>query len=95
MVVSAKDAGGGADAARVFLSEVVAGSGGADGRRAVIARTAPARFTELRPGWYQLCVARADGTGAAPGSPGAPACTFVGVTGSPKEQQAAVSLPAS
>ncbi len=95
LVVSAKAAGGGADSARVFLTEVGAGSGGADGRSATITRTAPARFTELRPGSYQLCVARADGTGAAPGAPGAPACTFVGVTESPKEQQAAVSLPAS
>lgn len=95
LVVAAKAQGAGADSARVFLTEVGADSGGANGRSAIVSRTEPARFTELRAGSYQLCLARADGTGAAPGSPGAPGCTFVGVTESPKEQSVTVTLPAS
>ncbi len=88
---------GSVDSVRVFLTEVQKGKdaqGGSNGRSQVLTRSAPARFSELAPGSYQICLVALGGK-AEPdaGKPTPPPCTYVGVTDGPAEQQVSVKLP--
>jgi Carboxypeptidase regulatory-like domain len=69
------------------------GGSGSSGRSLPLGRTEPARFTELVPGSYELCVLSTanppDGGTRPP-----PLCTYVAVAESPSEQQVTVKMPA-
>ncbi|MEZ4360993.1 MAG: carboxypeptidase regulatory-like domain-containing protein [Kofleriaceae bacterium] len=84
----------GVASARVFLTEIIDGKEGNDGRSELLSLAEPARFTEVSPGSYRLCVVAQEPPKAGAPAP-APVCSYLGVTESPSEQRAEVEFPTS
>ncbi len=96
LVVTAEAGGapGGAEVQALLTRQAQApGEAGAGDRRSQpLSGSAPARFTELVPGSYQLCAVAAK---PANGPQPAPVCKYVGVAEAPSEQQATIALPSA